>query len=146
MMTSDNDKKEQRYCDLLASLYTITCTSVLLCFCFWIGGTILFISLFTFGIPLFLMLLPALGGYMFKAKSWWSVLLSYLCSLTVLPALIAACQDFPLKRMVDEAPHYETLSATFSVIAVVTFSLFLIVATLSMIYCLGTYKNCSKMD
>lgn len=145
-MTSDNDKKNQWCRNLLASLYIITCILALLCFCFWIGGMILFISLFTFGIPLFLMLLPALGGYMFKAKRWWSVLMSYLCSLTALPVLVAACQDFPLKRMTDEAGHSETLSVTFSVIAVISFIVFLIVATLSMIYCLDTYKNRFKMD
>ncbi len=143
-MRFNNLKRAETYSKLLAPLYIISCALELFCVWTWNGGMILFVSIFLFGLPLIFVLLPILGAYMFKAKRGWSILLSYLCSLTALPFLITACRSFPLRRMIDARPHYERLSITFSVATVVSLAFFLIIATVSMVYCLKTYQLGSK--
>ncbi|MDP1433414.1 hypothetical protein ACVRYC_03575 [Streptococcus intermedius] len=51
-----------------------------------------------------------------------------------------------MKRMVDEAPHYETLSREMSYFIIVTFISFLVVATMSAVYCLMTYKQRRQLE
>lgn len=128
-------------------LYTITCMLEIYCFIAWISiEWIIFFSLFTFGLPLLFTILPAIGFYMFKAKRWWSILLNYFFSLSVVPSLLVSLENFPLKRMVDEAPHYETLSREMSYFIIVTFISFLVVATMSAVYCLMTYKHRRQLE
>ena len=99
-----NLRKEDRSRLLFSTfglLYTITCMLDIYCFIAWISiEWIIFFSLFTFGLPLLFTILPAIGFYMFKAKRWWSILLNYFFSLSVVPSLLVSLENFPLKRII----------------------------------------------
>ena len=73
---------------------------------FWDWGAILFISVFTFGIPLIGLALPLLGIGMDHAKSYPSLYLRLFCSLIIIIPLVITIFSLPLKTLVDESGSY----------------------------------------
>ncbi|WP_061100572.1 hypothetical protein [Enterococcus faecalis] len=73
---------------------------------FWDWGAIIFISIFTFGIPLIGLALPVVGIGMDHAKSYLSLYLRLFCSLVIMIPLVITISSLPLKTLVDESGSY----------------------------------------
>ncbi|MGT9146692.1 hypothetical protein [Enterococcus faecalis] len=72
----------------------------------WDWGAILFISIFTFGIPLIGLALPLVGIGMDHAKSYPYLYLRLFCSLIIIIPLVITIFSLPLKTLVDESGSY----------------------------------------
>jgi hypothetical protein len=72
----------------------------------WDWGAILFISVFTFGIPLIGLVLPVVGIGMDHAKSYPSLYLRLFCSLIITIPLFITISSLPLETLVDESGAY----------------------------------------
>ena len=72
----------------------------------WDWGMILFISVFTLGIPLVILALPLLGLTMVYAKSMISLLLRLFCSLLSVIPLRITLASLPLRTMTSENGDY----------------------------------------
>lgn len=90
--------------------YLLSYALVVYCMFQWNGGAILFFSIFTFGLPLLLLFLPFLGGFMFYRKNIVWVVLLFLPNIVPFFVLSNMLGQFPLQKMVDESLSYETLS------------------------------------
>lgn len=72
----------------------------------WMGGLIIWFSIYFFGIPLIYVLLPFLGLLMFMLKSKVRIVASFLISLTPLSYLIPALESFPFTVQTTAAGAY----------------------------------------
>ncbi|MBM7642321.1 hypothetical protein [Streptococcus loxodontisalivarius] len=127
------DQQLRRLRMILLSLYGLSYSLVFYMIWQWNWGTILFLSIFLFGLPYFLLLLPYFGLLMFTTKRLFSIILAFLTTLVPAFILLLMLDNFPLQRMVDERPSYETLSPIFSILAIASVVLFLLISVLSLI-------------
>lgn len=72
----------------------------------WEWGTIFFLSIFTFGMPIFILMLPIVGVTMELAKSRASLFFRFFCSLLVLIPLTITLTSLPLRTMISENGDY----------------------------------------
>lgn len=69
----------------------------------WNWGAILFISVFTLGIPLIGLTLPIVGIGMNSSKSYRTLYLRLFCSSIIIIPLVITISSLPLKTLVDES-------------------------------------------
>ena len=105
----------------------------------WMGGLIIWFSIYFFGIPLIYVLLPFLGLLMFKLGSRVRIVLSFLISLTPLSYLISALQTFPFTVQTTAAGHTAPISVPLTVGILLSAFIFFLISMISFWYCLRAY-------
>lgn len=106
----------------------------------WMGSVILFLSIFSFGIPLIFIALPIAGLMMFNLKSNKAIFWGFICSLTPFVYLLPSAGYFPLERVSDSAGHVEQVSSGLSIAILLTSVAFFVVSTMSFFYCRSAYE------
>ncbi len=106
----------------------------------WMGGLIIWISIYFFGIPLMYILLPYLGLLMFMLRSKVRIVLSFLISLTPLYYLIPALQSFPFTVQTTAAGHIDSISVPLTIGILFSACLFFLISMISLWYCLKAYR------
>lgn len=102
----------------------------------WFGGLLIWMSIYLFGIPMLLFLLPLLGLMMFALKSRLGICLSFIVSLTPLYYFLPALENFPFKVQITAAGHMSDTSLALSWAILLSAILFFGILTISFIYCL----------
>lgn len=92
MGEKEKDNRLDRRLEWLSLAYFISLIVFLFMVYHWMGGLIIWISIYFFGIPLLYVCLPFLGLLMFMRRSKVRIVLSFLTSLTPLYYLIPALQ------------------------------------------------------
>ncbi|EHJ52601.1 hypothetical protein [Streptococcus macacae] len=131
--TNIKEKQFRRNENILASFFMLSYFWLLICLYSWDGGTIIFISIFTFGLPLLYYGFPFLSIIMLTNNKL-TISIGYLSSLTAIFYLIFALSNFPLKQITDEAGHTATLTYWHSFSVILSIIVFLLIATLLFLY------------
>lgn len=72
----------------------------------WEWGTIITLSIFTFGIPIFILIVPFVGGTMGLTKSKVSLFFRLFCSLLILIPLTVTFTSLPLRTLISANGDY----------------------------------------
>ncbi|MCU9533774.1 hypothetical protein [Streptococcus sp. CSL10205-OR2] len=110
----------------------------------WNGVTILYLSIFTFGLPLVYMLLPLLGLRMFKLKSKKSIYLSFIFSLSPLPYLFLTLKALPFQNLGSSGDSFVKVAYEQAVVVIFALTLFIITSIVSLFFCLERFEKKEK--
>ena len=133
-------EKQNKFLNILAGLYLVTCF-IFLRFVFnWMGGLVMWMSIYLFGLPLIFIGFPYVGLVMFGVKSMRRILFGFLASLTPLLYLLPAFTTFPLQVQTDAAGNMATISPALSMAIVISALLFFSMSTVSFYYCRKVYQ------
>ncbi len=105
----------------------------------WMGGLIIWFSIYFVGIPLIYVLLPFLGLLMFMLKSKVRIVASFLISLTPLSYMIPALESFPFTVQTTAAGHTVPISVPLTVGILLSAFIFFLISMISFWYCLRAY-------
>lgn len=124
----------------LSLAYLVSLTVFLFMVYRWMGGLIIWISIYFFGIPLIYVLLPFLGLFMFLLRSKVRIVLSFLTSLTPLFYLIPALKSFPFTVQTTAAGQSVPISDPLMVGILLSAFVFFVISMISFWYCLRAYR------
>lgn len=96
----------------------------------WNGPLIISVTIFLFGLPLFIVLLPLIGARYLKSKKLGVVRIGYFFSLLPLIYIYLILTNMPLRQVWSEAGHTSPVPDWVAVAIIVSCVSFLIVATL----------------
>lgn len=123
----------------LSIVYLVSLVVFLFMVYHWMGGLIIWISIYFLGLPLLYVCLPFLGLLMFMRRGKVRIVLSFLTSLTPLYYLIPALQSFPFTVQTTAAGHINSISVPLTIGILLSASIFLLVSIISFWYCLRAY-------
>ncbi|MGT2928779.1 hypothetical protein ACVR1G_00745 [Streptococcus dentasini] len=139
--STDKDEQQIKHNEnILSSFFMLSYVWLLICLYSWNGSIVMFISIFTFGLPLLLYGFPFLSIVMLGNKKH-TVIVGYLSSLTSIFYLVFALVHYPLKKVTDEAGNEMTLSAWHSFTVITSIIIFLIMSTLLLYYKISHRRN-----
>lgn len=92
----------------------------------WDWGAILFISIFTLGLPIVILILPGLSVLLLTAKTVTGLIFALICSLTSLIPLIITITSLPLRSLVTEAGEYSVTPTIIAPLIIVATLIFLL--------------------
>lgn len=101
----------------------------------WNGPIFTFITIFTFGLPVLLLLLSFIGLVMFYSSNRGVRFVCYLFSLLFPGSILGLCiLSQPLRQVVDTLPSYVELPIWVTIAIVISSLLFIAVSTFSFWY------------
>jgi hypothetical protein len=99
----------------------------------WNWGAILFLSIFTLGIPLVGLALPIVGVSMEHAKSYPTLYLRLFCSLIIIIPLTITISSLPLRTLADESGSYiATPNGQLLAILIIASGVFFLIVSFNM--------------
>lgn len=126
---------------ILSSAYVISCLLFLTCVFLWVGGLLIWMSIYLFGLPLLFMITPFFGLGMFRLRGRVQILIYFLMSLTPLLYLLPALSTFPFTVQTDAAGHTAPISVCLTIAIIVSASFFLLTSVSSFLYCQKVYRR-----
>ncbi|NQN86334.1 hypothetical protein HO997_00140 [Streptococcus suis] len=139
MGEKEEDNQLEKRLEWLSLAYLISLIGFLFMVYNWMGGFIIWISIYFLGLPLLYVCLPFLGLLMFMRRGKVRIVLSFLTSLTPLYYLIPALQSFPFTVQTTAAGHIDSISVPLTIGILLSASIFLLVSIISFWYCLRAY-------
>lgn len=133
--------REDKILEILSTAYILSCLLMLTCVYHWVGNLLLWLSIYLFGLPLLLFILPVFGLYMFGRKGSIRIGIGFLFSLTPIVYLLPAASNFPFTVQTDAAGHKTTISVGLTLAILLSTFLFLVISTISFYYCQKSYRN-----